>query len=68
MCPSRWSIFRSCFSKVCDVLIEKISGMRDDLFNTTLERLRQRDGDALYDVALGPIRLPQDQSNWGGAS
>jgi|SRR5271169_1849773 len=56
------------FLQVCDVLIEKISGMRDEGFNSTLESLRQQDVDALYDVALGPIRLPRDQSNWGGAS
>jgi hypothetical protein len=48
--------------QVCDVLIEKISGMKDELSNTTLEGLRQQDVDALYDVAVGPIRLPQDQS------
>jgi hypothetical protein len=48
--------------QVCDVLIEKISGMKDELSNAILEGLRQQDVDALYDVAVGPIRLPQDQS------
>ena len=56
------------FIQVCDVLIEKISGMRNELANTTLERLRQQDVDRLYDVALGPIRLPQSESNRGDAS
>jgi hypothetical protein len=54
--------------QVCDVLIEKISGIRNELANKILERLRQQDVDRLYDVALGPIRLPESQSNRGDAS
>jgi hypothetical protein len=51
--------------QICDVLIEMITEIRDELAEKTLARLRQQDVNPLYDAAIGPIRLPEGSPRVG---
>jgi hypothetical protein len=48
--------------QLCDAFLEKVTVIKDELTDATLESLRQQDIDALYGAAVGPIPLPEDQS------